>query len=113
MNGTGPAELDEVNESNESTERIYTGVRMSKAMRVRVRAGWAQALAGRPWVMPTAWAVRRASAARRDAGMVTSEYAMGLIAAVGFAALLYEVLTSGQVKGALQDIVERALSGQF
>ena len=86
---------------------------MSKAMRVRVRAGWAQGLAGRPWVMPTAWAVRRASAARRDAGMVTSEYAMGLIAAVGFAALLYEVLTSGQVKGALQDIVERALSGQF
>ncbi|WP_328770721.1 DUF4244 domain-containing protein [Streptomyces sp. NBC_00286] len=45
--------------------------------------------------------------------MVTSEYAMGLIAAVGFAALLYEVVTSGQVKGALQDIVERALNGQF
>ncbi|MCW8102336.1 DUF4244 domain-containing protein [Streptomyces tauricus] len=45
--------------------------------------------------------------------MVTSEYAMGLIAAVGFAALLYEVLTSGQVRGALQDIVGRALSGEF
>ena len=29
--------------------------------------------------------VRRMRAARRDAGMVTSEYAMGLIAAVGFA----------------------------
>ncbi|GGK90467.1 hypothetical protein GCM10010094_59370 [Streptomyces flaveus] len=116
MNGTGPAGLDEVNESNssnESTERIYTGVRMSKAMRVRVRAGRVQALMGRAWELPTAWAVRRTSAARRDAGMVTSEYAMGLIAAVGFAALLYEVLTSGQVKGALQDIVERALNGQF
>ncbi|KAA0935983.1 DUF4244 domain-containing protein [Streptomyces apricus] len=51
--------------------------------------------------------------ARREAGMVTSEYAMGLIAAVGFAALLYEVLTSGQVRGELQDIVGRALHGPF
>jgi hypothetical protein len=113
MNGTGPAQLDEVNELNESTVRIYTGVRMNKAMRVRVQAGRMQALAGRAWAVPAAWAVRRASAARKDAGMVTSEYAMGLIAAVGFAALLYEVVTSGQVKGALQDIVERALNGQF
>ncbi|MFJ3225977.1 DUF4244 domain-containing protein [Streptomyces sp. NPDC086783] len=48
-------------------------------------------------------------AARRDAGMVTSEYAMGIIAAVGFAAVLYKVLTSGQVSGELQDIVGRAL----
>ncbi|MGI5197086.1 DUF4244 domain-containing protein [Streptomyces sp. CA-288835] len=113
MNGTGPAQPGEVNESDEATVRIYTGVRMNKAMRVRVRAGRMQALAGRAWALPTAWVVRRASAARRDAGMVTSEYAMGLIAAVGFAALLYEVVTSGQVKGALQDIVERALNGQF
>ncbi|MEW2570520.1 DUF4244 domain-containing protein [Streptomyces sp. NPDC047070] len=55
----------------------------------------------------------RAGSGSRDAGMVTSEYAMGLIAAVGFAALLYEVLTSGQVRGFLQDIVGRALSGSF
>ncbi|MDQ1037837.1 hypothetical protein QFZ75_004253 [Streptomyces sp. V3I8] len=54
--------------------------------------------------------VRWARAVRRDAGMVTSEYAMGLIAAVGFAALLYEVLTSGQVREELQNIVGRALS---
>ncbi|WP_151477759.1 DUF4244 domain-containing protein [Streptomyces albicerus] len=73
---------------------------MSKAMRVRVRV--------RAWVLAA-----RARVVRRDAGMVTSEYAMGLIAAVGFAALLYEVLTSGQVRGALQDIVGRALNGQF
>jgi hypothetical protein len=45
--------------------------------------------------------------------MVTSEYAMGLIAAVGFAALLYEVLTSGQVRAALQELVAKALHGQF
>lgn len=55
--------------------------------------------------------VRRMCAARRDAGMVTSEYAMGLIAAVGFAGLLLKVLTSGQVQAALQGIVERALHG--
>ncbi|MFE9098531.1 DUF4244 domain-containing protein [Streptomyces sp. NPDC007264] len=47
--------------------------------------------------------------ARRDAGMVTSEYAMGIIAAVAFAALLYKVLTSGQVSAELQAIVKRAL----
>ncbi|MDO0926486.1 DUF4244 domain-containing protein [Streptomyces sp. TG1A-8] len=50
---------------------------------------------------------------RRDAGMVTSEYAMGIIAAVGFALLLYEVVTSGQVKAELQTIVKRALSARM
>lgn len=49
----------------------------------------------------------------RDAGMVTSEYAMGLIAAVGFAGLLYKVVTSGQVRAALQAVVEKALDVQF
>ncbi|WAM00288.1 DUF4244 domain-containing protein [Streptomyces sp. Je 1-369] len=48
-----------------------------------------------------------------DAGMVTSEYAMGLIAAVGFAGLLYKVVTSGQVKAALQALVEKALDVPF
>ena len=41
--------------------------------------------------------------------MMTSEYAMGTIAAVAFAVLLYKVVTSGQVKAALQGIVKRAL----
>ncbi|KUN09907.1 hypothetical protein AQI95_02790 [Streptomyces yokosukanensis] len=50
---------------------------------------------------------------RRDAGMVTSEYAMGIIAAVGFALLLYEVVTSGQVRAELQDIVKKALSARM
>ncbi|MEU9990103.1 DUF4244 domain-containing protein [Streptomyces sp. NPDC007971] len=50
---------------------------------------------------------------RRDAGMVTSEYAMGIVAAVGFALLLYEVVTSGQVKAELQSIVKRALSARM
>ncbi len=43
--------------------------------------------------------------------MVTSEYAMGVIAAVAFAAVLYKVVTGGQVQAALQDIVQRALDG--
>ncbi|MER6123875.1 DUF4244 domain-containing protein [Streptomyces sp. NPDC001795] len=71
---------------------------MAKAVRVRVRAR-VRAL------------VRRVRAAvHGDDGMVTSEYAVGIIAAVGFAALLYKVLTSGQVGAELQDIVKRALN---
>lgn len=53
----------------------------------------------------------RVRAARRDAGMVTSEYAVGIIAAVAFAAVLYKVVTSGQVQAELQEIVARALNG--
>lgn len=66
------------------------------------------------WGQLCAWASRReARAGRGDAGMVTSEYAMGLIAAVGFAGLLYKVVTSGQVRAALQAVVEKALDVQF
>ena len=57
--------------------------------------------------------VREMREKRGDAGMVTSEYAMGLIAAVGFAGLLYKVVTSGQVRAALQAVVEKALDVQF
>ena len=45
----------------------------------------------------------------RDAGMVTSEYAMGIVAAVAFAVVLYKVVTSGTVSAELQGIVKRAL----
>lgn len=41
--------------------------------------------------------------------MVTSEYAMGIVAAVGFAIVLHQVVTSGAVTAELQDLVERAL----
>lgn len=60
-----------------------------------------------------ATSVRLRGKRRRDAGMVTSEYAMGIIAAVGFALLLYEVVTSGQVRAELQDIVKKALSARM
>lgn len=56
---------------------------------------------------------QRTDALSGDAGMVTSEYAMGLIAAVGFAGLLYKVVTSGQVRAALQAVVEKALDVPF
>ncbi|GAA0920108.1 DUF4244 domain-containing protein [Streptomyces thermoalcalitolerans] len=49
---------------------------------------------------------------RGDRGMVTSEYAVGIVAAVAFAVLLYEVVTSGQVRAELQNIVRRALSAR-
>ena len=57
--------------------------------------------------------VCRARAVRRDAGMVTSEYAMGIGAAVAFAVVLYKVVTSGQISAELQGIVKRALDAQM
>ncbi|GAA3362896.1 hypothetical protein GCM10017744_055430 [Streptomyces antimycoticus] len=61
------------------------------------------------------WWVRRYAAARAqaEAGMATAEYAMGTIAACGFAAVLYKVVTSGTVSGALQSVIGRALDAQF
>lgn len=45
-----------------------------------------------------------------DAGMSTAEYAVGTVAACGFAALLWTVLHSGTVQGALSGLVSKALS---
>ncbi|MFJ5922392.1 DUF4244 domain-containing protein [Kitasatospora sp. NPDC092948] len=44
-----------------------------------------------------------------DAGMSTAEYAIGTVAACAFAAVLYKVVTSGTVSGALSEILDRAL----
>lgn len=66
----------------------------------------ARLMATRAWMAATI-------AARRDTGMVTSEYAVGVIAAVAFAAALYKVVTSGQVGEELQGIVGRALNVQM
>ncbi|GAA2817159.1 hypothetical protein GCM10010441_47180 [Kitasatospora paracochleata] len=46
---------------------------------------------------------------RRDAGMTTAEYAIGTVAACAFAAVLYRVVTSGTVSGALSELLDRAL----
>jgi TRAP-type uncharacterized transport system fused permease subunit len=47
---------------------------------------------------------------RRDDGMTTAEYAVGIIAAVAFAGILYKVVTSTTVVSALTAIVKRALA---
>ncbi len=54
-----------------------------------------------------------ARAAVHDAGMVTSEYAVGVVAAVGFAGVLYKVVTSSAVRALLEGVVERALDVPF
>jgi hypothetical protein len=54
---------------------------------------------------------RRISALRAgcDAGMSTAEYAVGTIAAVAFAVVLYKVVTSPAVQTQLSDIITSAL----
>lgn len=51
--------------------------------------------------------------ARSDRGMTTSEYAVGTIAACGFAAVLYKVVTSGPVLAAMQSLIKDALDAKF
>ena len=90
MTSTSSSEWQSSNEW--PTGLNLTGVEMCKAVRALVRGG---------------------GAARGDAGMVTSEYAMGIVAAVAFAVVLYKVVTSGQVSAELQGIVKRALDAQM
>jgi hypothetical protein len=44
-----------------------------------------------------------------DAGMSTAEYAVGTVAAVGFAVVLYKVVRSPAVSSALTSLVNSAL----
>jgi hypothetical protein len=57
--------------------------------------------------------LRRASLRLRrigeDAGMTTAEYAVGTVAAVAFAAVLYKVVRSPAVSSALASMIESAL----
>lgn len=48
-----------------------------------------------------------------ESGMTTAEYAVGTVAACGFAGLLFTILTSSQVQGMVTGIVERALQLPF
>nr|WP_322752925.1 DUF4244 domain-containing protein [Frankia sp. Cas3] len=50
---------------------------------------------------------------RDDAGMSTAEYAVGTVAAVGFAAVLYAVIHSPATRTLLANVVSRALSIPF
>ncbi|SHN31516.1 DUF4244 domain-containing protein [Actinacidiphila paucisporea] len=62
-----------------------------------------------------AWWDRRMRACRAaaEAGMSTAEYAVGTIAACGFAAVLYKIVTSGPVRSALTAVIEKALHASF
>ncbi|RRR99868.1 DUF4244 domain-containing protein [Glycomyces terrestris] len=55
------------------------------------------------------WGGKFASKMRGESGMSTAEYALGTLAAVAFAGVLMDVLTSGAVQSALQSLIERAL----
>lgn len=50
---------------------------------------------------------------RTDAGMTTAEYALGTVAACGFAAVLWAVVHSSAVHHLIQSVVERALNLPF
>ncbi|WP_077796340.1 DUF4244 domain-containing protein [Streptomyces sp. JHA26] len=75
---------------------------MNRLVRARLRALVRRARAAWRW-----------TALRRDTGMVTSEYAMGIVAAVAFAVVLYKVVTSGAVSAELQGIVKKALDARM
>jgi Protein of unknown function (DUF4244) len=44
-----------------------------------------------------------------DEGMSTAEYAVGTVAACGFGALLFKILTSGFATNLLESLISRAL----
>jgi hypothetical protein len=44
-----------------------------------------------------------------DAGMTTAEYAVGTVAAVAFAVVLYKIVRSDAVSSALSSVVQHAL----
>ena len=48
--------------------------------------------------------------ASKEDGMATAEYAIGTLAAAAFAGLLLALMRSGSLSGALQSIIESAIS---
>jgi hypothetical protein len=54
-------------------------------------------------------ALRRQDRGLSDAGMSTAEYAVGTVAACGFGALLFKILTSGFVTSLLESLISHAL----
>ncbi|MER6116939.1 DUF4244 domain-containing protein [Streptomyces sp. NPDC001743] len=61
----------------------------------------------------TRWVRTVARKVRADAGMTTSEYAVGTIAACAFAAVLYKAVTSAAVMTRLQSLLTDALDAKF
>lgn len=63
---------------------------------------------GAPATLSFTARIRRIAA--DESGMSTVEYALGTVAAAAFGALLYTVVTGGQITDALTAIIDRALS---
>lgn len=78
--------------------------RVSRLRRSRARVG-----AGRR----TGIGTRPRAGLRADSGNVSAEYAMVTLAACGLAAVLYKVVTSTTVTGALESVIGNALDAQF
>ncbi|MET8147375.1 DUF4244 domain-containing protein [Actinoplanes sp. NPDC049668] len=53
--------------------------------------------------------IARLAALRGDEGMNTAEYAVGTLAAVAFAGVLYKVVSSPSVQAALTGVINGAL----
>jgi hypothetical protein len=53
--------------------------------------------------------VRHVRATAGDLGMTTAEYAVGTVAAVAFAVVLYKIVRSDAVSSALSSIIRSAL----
>ncbi|GAB3534599.1 hypothetical protein GCM10027403_10760 [Arthrobacter tecti] len=64
----------------------------------------------RPGVTVPSKARRRFAVERSEDGLATAEYAIATLAAVGFAALLVAVLSSGEIRGMLMSLITSALS---
>lgn len=75
---------------------------MMTESRLSRRLGWRRLTTG-----------RLAGTLRGELGMSTVEYAIGTIAAAAFAAVLYTVVTGDSIVGALEALVQRALSVNF
>ena len=65
--------------------------------------------AGRSVVRGAQRGSRRRLRAVADAGMTTAEYAVGTVAAVAFAVVLYKIVRSDAVSSTLSEIVQNAL----
>lgn len=59
------------------------------------------------------WHAPRGSSQALERGMTTAEYAVGTVAACGFAGLLFKIVTSSKVQSMLTDTVQRALELPF
>ncbi len=63
-----------------------------------------------PHRRPVSRVARVGTAVARDDGAATAEYAITIMAAVGFAGLLVAIMRSGEVRQILTDLVQRALT---